>query len=75
MAEATEAPRAEKPTYHRDRLIAEAPAFFSQPSFVVAGALASVRKQQMTRDEADKAVRDYLTRPAEMSYGHDEGGE
>lgn len=68
MAE-SEAPRAEKPTYHRDRLIAEAEGFFGHPSHVVAGALASTRKTNLTRDEGEKSIRDFLARPAEMSYG------
>lgn len=70
MAE-TQTPKAEKPTYHRDRLIAEADDFTGHPSHVVQAALDHVKgnKTHFTRDEAEKAVKDYLDHPAEMSYG------
>lgn len=63
---------AERPTYHRDRLIAEAGDFFDgEHPHVVAGALAAVKgnKVNFTRDEAAKAVKEYRDRPVEMSYG------
>lgn len=67
-----QAGKAEKVTYHRDRLIGEAGAFFGQPDHVVAGALSMGRnstKSNFSRDEAEKAIKDYLDHPVEMSYG------
>lgn len=71
MAETAESSKAEKPSYHRDRLTAEAGEFFEQPPHVVAAALASVKgnKINFTRDEAEKAIREFLDHPVEMSYG------
>jgi hypothetical protein len=60
-AEAKETP-AEEPTYHIDRLIAEAEDFFGQPAHVVAGALHDGRKQNFTRTEVEQAVKTWLRR-------------
>ena len=79
MAEDEAAAAADKPsgsstsktdTYPRDRLVAEGPAFFGKGSHVVSAALDSVKgsKKNFTRAEAEKAIKDYLDRPAEMSY-------
>jgi hypothetical protein len=70
--ETAQAGKAEKVTYHRDRLIGEAGAFFGQPEHVVAGALSMGRnatKVNFAREDAEKAITTFLDHPVEMSYG------
>lgn len=62
----TAAAKEEAPTYHVDRLIAEADDRLGVPPHVAAGAFASIRKQNLTVDEAKKTVTDWLKRPVEV---------
>lgn len=76
MAEDQAAPKAEKPTYHRDRLVAEAGDFFDgTPSHVVAAALDSApgTRVNFTREQAERAIKEFNERPVEMSYGTQTG--
>lgn len=62
----TTAAKEEAPTYHVDRLIAEADDRLGVPGHVAAGAFTSLRKQNLTIAEAKKAVDDWLKRPVEV---------
>lgn len=55
------AKKPEDTTYSRDRLIGEADAFLGQPPHVVAGAIASIHKQNLTLAEVEAAVQAFLT--------------
>ena len=60
----------EEVTYHRDRLIREADAFFGVPSHVVVGALAHVKagtKVNFTRDEIEQAIQGFGEHEVEMA--------
>lgn len=52
----------EEPTYSQERLIAEAGDFIGQPSYVVAGALDSIKKKNLTLAETKAAVAAFLDR-------------
>lgn len=68
---AAAAEKEEAPTYHRDRLIAEADAFFEQPGYVVVAALSTGRnatKVNFTTDEVEKAIKAYLEHEVEIDH-------
>lgn len=65
---ALEAAKAVEPAEDADaipvqRLITEGPAFLGVESFVVAGALSSVKKKSLTLAEAKAAVKTWLAAP------------
>lgn len=54
-------PPEETPTFPQERLIAEAEAFgLGAPSWLVTGALSTVKKKQMTVAEAKAAIKAFL---------------
>lgn len=68
----------EPTTYHRDRLVAEAQAFFDEPSHVVVGALSMGRnatKVNFTREEAEKAIKAFNEHEVEIDHPRPEGEE
>lgn len=62
----TAAAKEETPTYHVDRLTAEAEDRFDVPAHVAAGAFAGQRKQNLTLDQAQKLIDDWQKRPVEV---------
>lgn len=62
-----ETPKDEVPTYHRDRLIAEAGVRFSQPPYVVEAALSMAKgnKVHFTVDETEKLIKQFLDHEVE----------
>lgn len=60
------------PTYHVDRLTAEAWDRFGVEPHVAAGAFAGLRKQNLTLDEAEAAIKEWLKQPVEVDNAIDE---
>lgn len=55
----------EAPTYHVDRLTAEAGDRFGVAPHIAAGAFSGSRKKNLTIDEAERLIKDWLKQPAE----------
>lgn len=58
--------KAETPTYHVDRLTAEAQDRFGVPSHLAAGAFSGLRKQNLTLDEAKASIEKFAKHVVEV---------
>jgi hypothetical protein len=66
--------RPEEPTYHRDRLVAEAEGFFGHRGHVVVAALSHAKvgnKQNFTRSQVEKMIERYSSHEVEFSHSAD----
>lgn len=66
--------KAEAPTYHVDRLIPEAWDRFGVEPHVAAGAFSTLRKQNLTLDEGEAAIKRWLKQPVEVDNAPGEEG-
>lgn len=70
VAEAHEEVAPDVPEFPVERLIAESAAFVGQPTWIVAGALSTIRKKTLTVAEVQAAVKAFLATelpPSEVS--------